>query len=133
MKLGFSLIELLIVLTVISILSLISYPLYNGYIIRTHRIYMAATLLDAAVRMEKYYALHSTYDGATTKILLIDETPYKKYYNLQITPAGDLYTLKAIPTGQQAKDISCGSLTINQAGNKTVSGTDGGTRCWYAG
>jgi len=130
MKLGFSLIELMIVLALISILSLISYPLYNEHVIRVRRAYMAATLLDAAGRMEKYRVLHESYNGANTKNLSIDTSRYHKYYNLHIAPEGDLYILTATPIGKQAKDILCGSLTIDQDGNKSVGSGDSDIKCW---
>jgi len=39
--------------------------------------------------------------------------------------------LQAIPQGSQAsKDTKCGTLTLNQAGAKTESGTGTVSDCW---
>lgn len=130
MKAGFSLIELIIVLTLIGILSLMSYPLYTQHLLKVHRVYMAATILDVAGRMEKYHAKYNTYSGANLENLLVNRTRYDKYYNLDIKPEGDTYILKATPINGQAKDTVCGSLSIDQEGNKSAGGGEEVMRCW---
>jgi len=128
-KTGFTLIELIIVLALIGILSSISYPFYNEHVIRVRRVYIATALVDLAGRMEGYYLLNNTYSDADKK-LSIDDSHYKNYYRLDIESKDDLYTLKAIPLGKQAKDLSCGELIINQSGNKSVSGSETVEKCW---
>jgi type IV pilus assembly protein PilE len=130
MKSGFSLIELMIALTLIGIVSLISYPLYNQHLLKVHRVYMVATLLDVAGRMEKYHAKYNTYSGATVENLSVNSSRYDKYYVLDIKAEGDVYMLKAIPINVQEKDTACGMLSIDQNGNKSASGSENGERCW---
>jgi len=122
---GFTLIELLIVITLIAILSLIAYPSYNSHIIRTRRIQIVALLLDRAVRMEEYYAIHNSYDGAQEKLSVDGD-----YYRIDIIPNGGRYLLKATPIGKQVKDIRCGSLTVDQDGNRASNGSADGLGCW---
>ena len=45
------------------------------------------------------------------------------------TPPG--FTVTATPQGAQAKrDAGCGTVTIDEAGTKTASGTKGVAGCW---
>lgn len=131
MKQGFSLIELMIVLLLIGILSLISYPLYNEHLIRVRRVQIAATLLDLAGCMEEYYALHQTYEEVTVEKLLAHNSQHKNYYVITVDTDKDSYTLRATPINQQAKDATCGTLTLDQNGNRGANeNKDNSMRCW---
>lgn len=127
---GFSLMELMVVLILISILSLISFPLYNDQVIRVRRTYMMGTLLDVTGRLEEYRALHHTYDGANLEQLLGDRSRHDKYYHVNLVAKDNSFILSGTPIGKQAQDILCGTLMLDQDGNKSASGNDGSTRCW---
>ncbi|MBU0745125.1 MAG: prepilin-type N-terminal cleavage/methylation domain-containing protein [Gammaproteobacteria bacterium] len=127
---GFTLIELVLALTVISILGLISYPSYNEHLLRTRRVYMTMALLDLASSLEIYYASNHTYDGATLEDLLSNRTQSKNHYCLELTTKDDLYTLKATPIGNQKKDLICQTLSLDQDGNKSASGNADIAKCW---
>jgi len=127
---GFTLIELIMVLAIISILSVVSFPLYHDHLLRTRRLYIITMILELAGRMEKYYIINNTYDGANSEAKLsTNNSSYKDYYKIEFTPQGDFYTLKAIPQGNQTHD-SCGTLILDQTGNKSVSGGEDATKCW---
>ena len=130
-KSGFTLIELLITLTLIGILSTIAYPFYNEHLIKVRRTYATAALEDLAGRMEEYYIAKNTYDNATLESLRINNTHYKNYYYLDITAKDNTYVLSAIPLGKQKNsDALCGSLTLDQNGNKNISGSGSVEECW---
>lgn len=114
----------------IGILSLISYPTYNEHVIRVRRACVAAALVDLAGRMETYYLANNTYSDATLEKLSVNSSHYEKYYRLDVEAKDDLYTLKAIPVGKQTKDVACGSLILDQTGNKKVSGSEEASKCW---
>lgn len=124
---GFSLIELMIVLTLISILSLISYPLYSDYLIRVRRVCATVALADAAGKMEKYRLSHGNYDGAKIENLSISASRCDECYRFGVKSDENSYTLEAAPIGKQEKDVVCGTLTIDQDGNRGVRGD---ARCW---
>lgn len=119
---GFTLIELMLVLALIGMLSLISYPLYNEHLIKVRRTAMAAVLMDLAGRLERYYAMNNSYTGATLAKLALHGSHYNDYYRLGLVAQEDLYTLQAVPVGGQVQDVACGTLTIDQSGYKSVTG-----------
>ena len=121
---GFTLVELLIVLAIIGILGAISYPLYNKHLVKARRTCAMTTLMDLAGQMEEQYVLSNTYNKVT-----IEDS---KDYHFEMTPKDDIYTLRAVPFGKQAKaDILCGSLMLDQNGGRSVSGSGTVEECWY--
>ena len=60
---GFTLIELMIVVAIISILAAIAIPNYNDYIIRSKITEAVGTLSDVRVRMEQYFQDNRFYNG----------------------------------------------------------------------
>ena len=120
---GFTLIELIIALTIISILGLISYPMYSKQLMRSRRLHIRTLLLDSASRLEQYYLIHNTYDGTN---LAINNIPDKNLYEIKIDTKDNQYLLEAIPIGKQ-KDDPCRTLSIDQDGNTGERGVD---NCW---
>lgn len=131
-KFGFSLMELLIVLAIIGILAGLAYPRYNQHLTAVRRTYATVALTDLAARLEQYYVQNNSYAGATLAGLGVSDANYKNYYQLKITQAlDDKYVISAIPQGKQAQeDTDCGSLILDQAGNKSVTGSRTAEECW---
>jgi type IV pilus assembly protein PilE len=123
---GFSLVELLILLAIIALLASIAYPSYISHITKAKRNSAVIALIDLASRLEIYYSEHYSYSGATIDNLNIN------FYRLEIINADAIsYLLKATPIGTQAKyDKYCGSLILDNLGNKTISGTGVINNCW---
>jgi len=122
-KLGFTLMELLIVFVLIGILGVLAYPAYNKHLIKARRIHIRSVLLDMAAKMEKHYIVENTYVGALGE--LNDE-----YYRVLPVAKKDGYVLKAIPKGSQEKDRSCGVLTLDQDGRRGAVGKKDNLGCW---
>ena len=121
---GFTFIELLVVLAIIGILGAISYPLYSKHLVKARRIYAITALMDLAGQMEEQYVLSNTYDKVTTEDL--------KDYRFEITQKDDTYVLRAVPLGKQAEaDVLCGSLILDQNGNRSIGGSGTVEECWY--
>src|ERR1700733_6781768 len=68
-SIGFSLLELLIVLGVIAILIIITYPTYTHHVIASRRNEAKIGLLQFANKLENYASLHNSYAGATLENL----------------------------------------------------------------
>lgn len=131
-KFGFSLMELIIVLAIISILAGLAYPHYNQHLITARRAYATVALTDLAARLEQYYTHKNSYAGATLAELGVSDANYKNYYQLKIDQTtNDQYTISAIPQNKQAQDDSdCGTLSLDQAGNKNITGRGKTEECW---
>ena len=121
---GFSLIELLIVLTITGILSAIAYVGYHNQIIRTHRADGQTALLDLAIRMENYFSKANTYQSATISTgkstdIINNATSTEGFYVLSLSKlTSSSYTLEATPTNSQTDDSYCQTLTFNSLGVK---------------
>lgn len=128
---GFSFIELLITLAILGILTSVLYPKYTDYIVYTRRARAEALLLSLAAQLEEFYAEHNSYREATSTVLKIPERE-ADFYWIRIDELTDTtYQISAIPHGSQAKDDNqCGALSVDQEGNKRVSGTTSSAECW---
>lgn len=133
---GFSLIELLIVLVIISILATIAYPSYQNQVRKTKRADCEGALLQLANAMERDYTQNGAYRDIVTLNMFPAQCPIDgnatPTYNLTVATAnaGSTYTLTATPVaGSTQAGDTCGALTLTQAG---VKGVGGGTvaDCW---
>ncbi|MCD6619927.1 type IV pilin protein [Aeromonas veronii] len=125
MERGFTLIELMIVVTVVTILAAIAYPSYNNYIAIAKRAEVKAALLDAAQYMERQFTAHGSYEGSNLASAGLSTVPRhggQTYYNLSLNINGSSYTLSATPTGAMIGD-PCGTITLDHRGIYNVSGT----------
>jgi type IV pilus assembly protein PilE len=128
--LGFSLVEIVIALLIISILSAISFPIYSQYITQQHRIEAEVTLEKLSAALEQYYTLHDTYKNATLTVLHFPEFIAKNNYQLSITASDTYFMLEAKPLAEQAKkDGLCSILTLNSLGERGILGYSQ-LNCW---
>ncbi|GAB4392493.1 MAG: type 4a pilus minor pilin PilE [Gammaproteobacteria bacterium] len=136
-QLGITLIELMVVIAIIGILITLAYPSYQAHVTRTHRAEGQTALMDLAARMERYFSENNTYAtatiaaGASTDVLN-SATTTDGWYTLSITSqTATTYAIQATPNGSQAtNDTTCGALTINQLGQRGISGSGTVAECW---
>ncbi|MCL2875585.1 MAG: type IV pilin protein [Betaproteobacteria bacterium] len=127
---GFTLLELMIVVMVIAILAAVAIPNYQSYTIKTRRATAAACLVELSQALERFHTVNMTYTGSALPILQCNND-LKDHYTFSLTSvAARAYTLSAAPQGAQSSNdpASCGTLTINQAGQKGASGDV--NACW---
>ncbi|MGN7612948.1 type IV pilin protein [Magnetococcales bacterium HHB-1] len=126
--LGFTLIELMIVVAIIGILATIAYPSYTAYIDRTRRTDAQTALLGFAHAMERHYTANNTYEGAATDdadtgspSIYATQAPVDsttKYYNLTIEEASNSgFLLRATPIDTESGSIA-GFLELDHTGSR---------------
>ncbi|MGF6493508.1 type IV pilus assembly protein PilE [Luteibacter sp. 621] len=131
---GFTLLELMIVVTVIAILTAIAVSSYNRYAFRARRADAQSMLMRVATAQERYYATYNKYATSVTGDLKFGaDTTDNGYYKITLAAIKDIstdYIATATPQVGQAKDV-CANLTINSLGIKSQSGQDNvNGRCW---
>ncbi|WP_374244505.1 type IV pilin protein [Zoogloea sp.] len=134
---GLTLIELMVAVCIVGILTMIAYPNYSSYVMRSKRNLATACLQEAAQYMERFYTSNLRYDQATdgTAVALPATAcvnDMKGTYVLAIASvSANAFVLKITPQGGQASaDTQCGTLTLAHTGAKTVSGTGTPNTCW---
>ncbi len=131
---GFTLIEVMIVVLIISVLAAIAYPAYQDSVVKSRRSAAKACIMEATQFMERFYTTNNlTYVGApaawTGCAAGTDVTNHYTVVPLATGPRA--YTVTATPQGLQlAKDTSCGTLGITNTGVKTKSGSQTVDYCW---
>lgn len=129
--LGFTLIEVMITVVIISILVRLALPTYREYVARARRLDAQATLLEAAQFMERFYTQNGRYDqtaGVVSNIGLPAGLQYspqgstgsRVMYEVKLVSTITTYTLQASPQNAQAND-RCGAMSIDQKGVRYVT------------
>ncbi len=145
---GFTLIELMIVVTIISVLLAVALPSYKAYVDRGHRAQARSQLLQAAQYMQRFYAANDRYDqdrganpvftiipdrlkspageGASQFYQIVDTGTYASSFSsttfqLVISPIG----------GSRMEGDACGAFTLNHLGAKgNMNNTLSRDECW---
>lgn len=129
---GFTLIELLIVIVIVAVLAAIAYPGYQDHVRKTRRTQAKADMLEITQMLEREFTLNRSYAGFDTSSF--DQSPRTgtAYYEITYSPEPmeTSYTITATPTGPQTSDTKCGTLTLDNLGVKTESGTQTVAECW---
>ena len=138
---GFTLIELMIVVAIISILAAIVYPSYMDSARKSRRSAAQADLMELSSMMERLFTETGCYDPGTdldcsngtaaAPILPYTQSPKEggtKFYDLTvITATPTTYILTATAKGDQLND-GCLNMTLNQTGARTKTGSE--VNCW---
>jgi len=141
-SLGFTLIEVMIVVAIVAILAMVAYPSYRDYLVRGNIPQATAALATKAVQMEQFYQDNRTYAGSTTGTLpCASDTTTSKNFTFSCTdttgtgsPSANGYIMSA--SGNSGTNVSGFTFTIDQSGNKTTAAVPSGwatpspNSCW---
>ncbi len=120
--LGFTIIELMIVVGIVAILLAIAYPSYIKYVRKGNRGEAQQLLMNWAINQEIWRSNNVAY---ATTAQLTAPTGDKYTFDTVGTPDATTYILEATATGDQVNDVSrdgatsCATLRLNQNGVKT--------------
>lgn len=134
---GFTLVELMIVVTVIAILAAIAYPSYQDSVRRAKRIDAQSTMMDIASKLQKYKIARFSYEKADGSFVTFPDIGVSgqipssgtALYTVALSAQSmGTWTLTATPTNAQTGD---GHLVLNHRGQRcwTKASDKGGSAC----
>ena len=140
---GFSLVELLVVVAIITIIAAVGYPSYTEYVTRSHRQAGKNWLYAVADRQEQFFQDNQRYAANLTDLgfggdaivldddgQLTDASDPDSKYTLDLTnTTATTYTVRATPVLLQAeRDAACDVLTLTHQGLQDQTGP--ADNCW---
>jgi len=150
---GFTLVEMMIVVGIVAILVTIAFPMYQEQVRKSRRAEAKAALVQLSMMLERVYTENNAYTvggkdaclkdaPGCTEPIFTNKSPIdgaEAYYVLDLdvvdrSGTNDGYQIEAEPqpAGGQDED-QCGTLTLNDLGQKGVTGADAGVTadmCW---
>jgi len=135
---GFTLIELMITVSIVGILAAIAIPAYTAYIRKANRTDAKQTLLQDAQSLQRCYSQNFTYTPtapATCPVVAGTTTSPGGFYSIAVAfQSTTTYTITATPLkSPQTSDTYCTQFVLNSAGQETAQnsgGTDSSAYCW---
>lgn len=143
---GFTLVEVLTVLAIVTLLAALTYPSFAGYITKTRRIEGQIALLEIMQQQERFYSQNNSYIAFSSSSTDPDQKRFKWWsgstaprsaYELRgrACPGREIVQcieIQALPGTELVdasfKDSECDMLTLNSAGEHAASGTS--ATCW---
>ena len=139
---GFSLIEMLIVITIIGILASVAYGSYQNSVQKSRRADGKDALARAAASQEKHYLKNNQYSNDMDDIggnaSVEGNYSLSSAFSIAGTDCSDAadrqcFTLTATARGAQADDTTCATMTLDSLGRKAAadsSSNDTTDVCW---
>ena len=134
---GFTLLELMAVVTIIGILAAIAMVQYSKYLVKSRRQDGRSKILEVAQREERYFSENNAYTNDVTAMGYASPLSSDQgYYVITVTVAAsvtggsnDSYAITATTAGVQTGDSYCANLTYTSLNVRGATGT-GGAACW---
>src|SRR5450432_1910378 len=134
---GFTLIELMITVAIVAILGMIAMASYSSQIQKSRRTDARSAVMDLAGREEKLFSTTNAYSGTPSDLgyggalAVWPITVGSGYYQVSVALANPptSYVITATAIGSQANDTKCTTLSVDQLGSQTSTGTETAATC----
>lgn len=138
LPLGFTLIEMLVVMAIVGILAMAVYPSYVSTGLKSYRTEAQRELVRIANLQEQYFADQRQFDTDLTNLGLgaspfVTESRRFQISAVALTTIDVDFELQAIAVNGQQADAHCVQLSLNYLGEKgalSADGTDTTDECW---
>jgi type IV pilus assembly protein PilE len=131
---GFTLLELLIVLALVSILSAVGYTSYQSLILKARRIDAQTTLLNYHTHLQKCFIGNHDFEACAIELnLLMPQNSLERFYQVQVLNINNTtFILQATAQNSQQEDEHCWKFTLDQALQRLAYDTQGNKNadCW---
>ncbi len=142
----------MIAAVIVAILAAVAYPTYIGQLRKSQRVEGRTALMRASQQLERSFTQNGGYPtnaagfnalfglGASATVYTDPDQPavagrsrFRFNYQPTANASGGLplaFTLSAVPLATAITDTDCGQFTLNERGQRTVTGSDPQARCW---
>ena len=128
---GFTLIELMIVISILALLASIALPSYTGYVARARRADARTQLLQVAQFMQRFYAANDNYQKDRADNGVVSQIPPSlkqsppdgaavyRFVSGTLSATSFEISMEPVPGGPMAND-KCGTFSLNSSGVRSV-------------
>ena len=130
---GWTLVELLVAVTVLAILMSLALPAYNAQILKSRRADGQALLYEVAQRQQQFFTSNNQFtETIGTGGLELSGNSQDGYYTLSVSrPTTTTYTLTATAVAPQTADTSCGNFSLTSLNVKGCTAAECvASKCW---
>lgn len=131
-KAGFTLIELIIVIAIVSILVTIAVPSYTEFVKQSRRDDGRHLLMLNAQRLQRCFTLEGVYNGSCITRTDSEENYYTLSASSQITAASFNLIVQPVAGSSQATDNDCATFRYDNTGSRGALDSTGAEtdQCW---
>lgn len=125
---GFTLIELMIAVAVVSILAAVAYPSYQDHIRKSRRAEAQSFMMAVAARQQQFLVDTRGYGESLSDVGVPTPDNVARAYAVELAASAapsPSFVLTATPRDAQARE-RCGTLSIDQNGSKSAAHSS----CW---